>query len=209
MADGEKNYVMNIALALILIATAGLLVYATKDWFLTESQKTVQMSSTTSFASFDESIMKNGMASKANIGNLGSQHIHADFKVFVNGHSIDFAENKYYMKSGFLHLDDNQNKQDASGVLHIHATGVPLWIFFRSIGMDFNKDCITLETQQKFCNDGNKKLKFFINGKENNDFENYVFKDLDKILISYGDENEEQIRNQLNSITNFASLHSK
>ena len=47
------------------------------------------------------------------------------------------------------------------------------------------------------------------NGKESNEFENCVFKDLDKILISYGNENEEQIKNQINSITNFASLHSK
>lgn len=149
------------------------------------------------------------MNPESQIGILGSQHLHADFKVYVNGKPINFANSGYYMKSSFLHLDDNQNKEDAAGVLHMHATGVPLWIFFKSIGMDFNKDCITLENKEKFCNDGNKKLKFFVNGKENNEFQNYVFKEMDKILISYGGENLEQIQNQLSSITGFASLYSK
>lgn len=147
------------------------------------------------------------MDPNAKIGILGSQHIHADFKVFINGKTIDFSDNEYYMKSSFMHLDDNQNKQDASGVLHMHATGVPLWVFFKSIGMDFNKDCITLKNNEKFCNDGNKKLKFYVNGKPNSEFENYVFNNLDKILISYGNESEEEINKQSTSITDFAKLH--
>ena len=140
-------------------------------------------------------------------GILGSQHIHADFKVYINGKPIDFANSEYYMKSSFIHLDDSQNKEDASGVMHMHATGVPLWVFFKSIGMNFDKSCITQENNEKFCNDGNKKLKFFVNGKENNEFENYVFNDLDKILISYGDEID--LTQQLNYIADFAKLHSK
>ena len=147
------------------------------------------------------------MDANAKIGILGSQHIHADWKSYVNGNPLNFADSKYYMKSSFLHVDDNQNKEDASGVLHMHATGIPLWIFFKSIDMDFNKDCITLENQEKFCNDGNKKFKFFVNGKESNEFENYVFNNLDKILISYGNNSEEEIKNQLNSIADFAKLH--
>ena len=141
-------------------------------------------------------------------GVLGSQHIHADFKIFINNKQIDFADNKYYMKSSFIHLDDNQNKKDAFGVLHMHATLVPLWIFFKSVGMNFNKDCITLENKEKFCNENDKKIKLFLNGKENNEFENYVFNDLDKILISYGNENQQEIQQQLSSITDFAKLHS-
>ena len=147
------------------------------------------------------------MGPDSKTGILGSQHIHADLKFYVNGKSFNFADDKSYMKSSFIHLDNQQNKDDAGGVLHMHATGVPLWIFFKSIGMDFNKECITLDNKEKICNDVNKKLKLFINGKENNEFENYVFKDLDKILISYGDESKEEIKNQLNSITDFAKLH--
>lgn len=38
-----------------------------------------------------------------------------------------------------------------------------------------------------------------------NEFENYVFNDLDKILISYG--NEDELKNQFASITGFAKNH--
>ena len=89
----------------------------------------------------------------------------------------------------------------------MHATGVPLWIFFESVGMRFDSNCIALENKEKFCNENNKKLKFFVNGKESNEFDNYVFNDLDKVLISYGDESEEELKNQLASITDFSKLH--
>ena len=145
------------------------------------------------------------MDSKSTIGILGSAHIHADFKVYVNEEPIDFAKLNYYMKSSFIHVDDNQNKEDASGTLHMHATGVPLWIFFRSVGTDFDKNCLTLLNQEKFCNDGKNILKFYVNGKPNEKWGNYAFNDLDKILISYG--NETDLTQQLNSITDFAKNH--
>ena len=155
------------------------------------------------------------MDQNAKIGILGSQHIHADWKVYIDGEALDFSDKSHIERmqnkqpvSSFIHVDSGAPAPEKTGdVLHIHATGVPLWIFFKSVGMDFNKECVTLENKEKFCNDGNKKLRFFVNGKENNEFENYVFNDLDKILISYDNENEEEIKNQLASITDFAKLH--
>ncbi len=155
----------------------------------------------------DSGQLECSMDPNAKIGILGSQHTHADFKIHINGASVNFYNPNNYMKSSFIHLDDNQNKEDAGGVLHMHANEVPLWIFFKSIEMDFSKDCVALKDKQKFCNNGDKRLKFFVNGKENKEFENYIFKDLDKILISYGNENEEEIKTQLASITDFAKLH--
>ena len=155
------------------------------------------------------------MDPNAKIGILGSQHIHADWKVYVNGKQLDFLDKSHMERmrnnqpvSSFIHVDSGAPAPEKTGnILHMHATGIPLWIFFKSIGMNFDKDCITLENKEKFCNYGNKKLKFFVNGKENNEFENYVFNNLDKILISYGNENQEEIKNQLNSIADFAKLH--
>ena len=155
------------------------------------------------------------MGVNSQIGVLGSQHIHADWKIYINGKQLDFSDKSHMERmrnnmpvSSFIHVDSGAPAPEKTGdVLHMHASGVPLWIFFKSVGMDFNNGCITLENKEKFCNESNKKLKFFVNGKENNDFENYVFNDLDKILISYGDESEEEIKNQLAEITDFAKLH--
>jgi len=163
----------------------------------------------------DSGQLQCNMDSSSTIGILGSQHIHSDWKIYINGKTLDLSDKSHMERmrsnlpvSSFIHVDSDAPAPEKTGdVLHMHAEGVPLWIFFNSIGMDFNKDCITLENKEKFCKDSNKKLKFFVNGKESNEFENYVFNDLDKILISYGNENEEEIRTQLNSITDFAKIH--
>ena len=163
----------------------------------------------------DSGQLQCNMDSSSTIGILGSQHIHADWKIYIDGKALDLSDKSHMERmrsnlpvSSFIHVDSGAPAPEKTGdVIHMHAKGVPLWIFFDSVGMDFNKDCLTLENEEKLCNDGNKKLRFFVNGKENNEFENYVFKDLDKILISYGNEKGEEIRTQLNSITGFAKIH--
>ncbi len=156
------------------------------------------------------------MDSKSTIGILGSQHIHADWKVYINGKalddtileplSMDMSKMDNSITSSFIHLDKGAPAPEKTGdTLHMHATGMPLWIFFRSIGMDFNKNCLTMAGGQKFCNDGKNTLKFYVNGKSSSEWENYVFKDLDRILISYGEETN--LRSQLDSITYFAKNH--
>jgi len=155
------------------------------------------------------------MGINAQMGVLGSQHIHADWKIYIDGKQLDFSAKAHMERmqnnlpvSSFIHVDSGAPMPEKTGdIIHMHATGIPLWVFFNSIGMDFNKDCITLENKEKFCNQENAKLKFYVNGKTNNEFENYVFNDLDKILISYGDESEEEAKNQLVSITDFARIH--
>ncbi len=163
----------------------------------------------------DSGQLQCNMDSSSTIGTLGSQHIHADWKIYINGKPLGFSDKSHMERmksnqpvSSFIHVDSGAPAPEKTGdVIHMHATGIPLWIFFKSIGIEFNKDCITLENKEKFCNDNNKKLKFFVNGNQNDKFEDYVFNDLDKILISYGDESEEEIKNQFAEITDFAKIH--
>ncbi len=153
------------------------------------------------------------MDSRSTIGILGSQHMHADWKVYINGEQIDFSDKAHMDRmrkelsvSSFIHVDSGNPPPEKTGdVIHMHATGVPLWIFFDSIGMNLSKECLVLDNGKKFCNDDKNTLKFYVNEKSNNQYENYVFKDLDKILISYGSETD--LTQQFNSITNFAKNH--
>ena len=154
------------------------------------------------------------MDSHSTIGILDSQHIHSDFKVYVNGKALDFSDKAHMERmqanlpvSSFVHVDSGSPAPEKTGdILHMHATGVPLWIFFDSIGMEFDKNCLTLDTGEKYCNNAEKSLKFYVNGQLNNEYENYISEDLDKILISYGNVNED-VTEQLNSITDFAKIH--
>ncbi|MBI3027027.1 hypothetical protein HYY70_02845 [Candidatus Woesearchaeota archaeon] len=136
------------------------------------------------------------------IGHLGSTHLHADIKVYINGQAIDFSQSKYQLKNSLIHFEDK-----IGDVAHTHATGLTLGHLFKSIGIYFNNECINIEGKN-YCNENSKRLKFYVNGKINNEFDNRLIADLDKYLISYGDENESEIQNQLNSITNLAPRYS-
>lgn len=140
---------------------------------------------------------------------LGTAHNHVDITVFINSRQYDFAKPEYYMRSSFLHVDNNQNIKDAGSVLHMHATGVPLGWFFESLGMKLTKDSFTLIGGKVLKNGNGNTLKFYLNGKKVDELENYVFQPLDKILISFGPENDPDIQAQINSVPDFAKDHQK
>ncbi len=143
------------------------------------------------------------MVPGAKFGVLGSAHIHANFKVFLNGKEFDFGQQKYAVKSRFMHVE-NDVPEEFGKLLHIHATGMPLWLFFESLGMKLSKDCFELDTGENFCSNSDNSLNFYVNGQPSNEFQDYVPKDKDKILISlYGNETND-IGKQLESITNYS-----
>ncbi|MDO8634283.1 MAG: hypothetical protein Q7K34_03240 [archaeon] len=138
----------------------------------------------------------------------GEFHEHADFKVILDGKEIDFALPKYMtteeqILSSFVHLHDGDGK-----VLHTHAKGVTLGVFFESLGMKFSKECFVLDRGEQFCNGNGKTLKLFVNGKLNQEFENYEPQDLDRILVTFGDETEDEIEQQINSVSDNACIQS-
>jgi len=135
----------------------------------------------------------------AGVGSIGSTHEHADFKVYINGNTIDFSQQKYQVASPYIHVEDGNGN-----LIHVHATGETIGFFFDTLGMKFNSTCFVLDTGEEFCNQDDRTLKFYVNDFTNNDFEKYLLKDLDQILISYGNETEEQIQSQLDSITDDA-----
>ena len=146
----------------------------------------------------DSGELQCSMGSKSQIGKLGSQHIHADWKVYINGKALDenflaplamdMSKMDNEKTSSFIHLDSGAPDPEKTGdLLHMHATGIPLWIFFKSIDLELPNG-----------------VKAYVNGKEILDYQNYVFNDLDKILITDGTGD---LKEQLDLITDFAKNH--
>ncbi len=136
------------------------------------------------------------------IGSLKSTHIHADVKVYINGKAIDFSQRKYQLTTSFIHFEEG-----IGDVVHIHATGLTVGHLLKSLGMDINNNCILYEGEN-YCNENNKKLRFYVNGQPNNEFSNYIMQDLDKVLVYYGSENQAEIQKQIDSVTNLAAKYS-
>ena len=134
-------------------------------------------------------------------------HEHADFKVYLYGEQYNFSQEKHMSGNG-THLSEDVHLHDMDGeVMHKHANGVTLGTFFTSLKMIFNSTCFVLDNSTSYCNDGDKQIKLYVNSIKTLEYEKYEFKDLDKILITYGDESG--IKNQLDSITGRACIYSE
>jgi hypothetical protein len=115
-------------------------------------------------------------------GVLGSAHVHAAFAVKLNGTKLDFSDNKYQVKSRYMHVENGDGD-----TLHRHATGVPVAEFFKSIKMNVTDSCFTDNNGTKYCSNGKENLEFYVNGNKTKSIADYVFNDDDRILIEYGD----------------------
>lgn len=136
------------------------------------------------------------------IGPLRSAHLHADVKVYINGKAVDFSQRKYQLTTDFIHFEEG-----IGDVTHTHATGLTLGHLLNSVGIKLGDGCINFEGND-YCNGNNKTIKLYINGKPNGELSSYEIRDLDRLLVSYGDEGEEAIKKQLDSVTNLAQKYS-
>lgn len=140
---------------------------------------------------------------------LGDVHNHADLKVYINNVPFNFAQEKYMSGkeqalNNFMHFHDMDGE-----VVHQHMSTIKLKDFFSSLGMQLGNDCFVTDEGKRYCNEGDKTLKMFVNGTRQNDIETYEFKDLDRILITYGNDDETTIQKQIASVTDKACIQSQ
>ena len=142
------------------------------------------------------------------IGIVGDVHHHADFALYINGEQYDFAQEKYMSTenkslSNFAHFHDMNGK-----VIHKHAERVTLGFFLETLGLKLNDTCLMLDDGTSYCNEGNTELKMYVDGKHNDEFAEYEIQDEDKILLSYGHESEQELQEQVRSVTDEACIYS-
>ena len=125
----------------------------------------------------------------AKYGALGSAHEHAALLINLNGTNLDLALETY---NGTL---------DGT-TIHKHSSNVPISEFLKSIRMDASNGCFITDSNQRFCDNDQYKLKFYVNGNQTKDIMSYVINDDDRILITYGKENTTEINRQLQELNN-------
>lgn len=118
-------------------------------------------------------------ASTPRIGPLNSAHWHAEWTVSIEGEPVFLQDRKYQLRDKFVHMESGES------TIHKHATGVTMGYFLKTLGWKFSLDCLQLDYGSAYCNDGQKQVKFLVNGKANSDFDRYDIKDGDTIEIKY------------------------
>ena len=145
----------------------------------------------------DVSTADNSVDTIVGVGPLGSEHSHAAILVKILGDSFDFSIPAYQIKSSWIHFEG----RDGS-TIHKHATGATLGFLFDTLGLGLDDQCYAFQDGRKFCTSEEYSLKFYINSQRVNDIRNYEVQDGDRILISYGNETQHEINQQLAELYN-------
>jgi len=66
--------------------------------------------------------------------------------------------------------------------------------------MELSSQCLTTGTGQTFCSNGTQTLKFYINGEFDSDALDREINEGDRLLVSYGNESDSQVTEQLQQI---------
>ncbi len=142
------------------------------------------------FLTMDQSSTPGG---PENVGQLGSEHTHANILVKIFGDTFDFSAPAYQIKSAWIHFEGNDGT-----TIHKHATGVTLGYLFETLNIGLTDECYEFpDRSRSFCSEDENTLKFYINGEKVVGVLDYVFTDGDKLLISFGSETPEEIESQL------------
>ena len=108
-------------------------------------------------------------------------HWHPHLTIEINGKTQEIPENV-----GMVPRELPIHTHEKDGIIHLEFTGLvkkddlKLGEFFRIWGETFNKDCIFDK-----CSGPEGELLMLVDGKENNDFENYIMGDGDEIEIIF------------------------
>ena len=147
---------------------------------------------------FIERSAVNPLSGPPGAGKLGDEHEHAGILVRIHGDKFDFSLPPYQVKSPYIHFEAGDGS-----TIHRHASGVNLGFLFDTIRINLTDECFVFpdgKPEHTFCTDDKYSLKFYINHQKVNGIRDYVLDDDDKILISYGNQNQTQIEDQIREL---------
>jgi tetratricopeptide (TPR) repeat protein len=119
----------------------------------------------------------------------------AAIMTMIYGQQFDYSSPAYQTRDPLIYFS-NDNGQTIHRIAHNQTLGS----LFDSLNIGFTDTCFTFSDKRSFCTNVTYSLKFFINHQQVSDLRNYVTNDNDRILISYGNENDTQIQEQLRMV---------
>ncbi len=129
-------------------------------------------------------------------GSLGSEHVHATILTKLHGDTFSYSGPGYQIKNSYQHFEAGDGS-----IIHRHATGVMMGWLFETIKIGLDEECFSYKAsaggERKFCTNEEFSLKFYVNHEPVDNLTEMVFEDGDRILISYGGEDQTQIDDQL------------
>lgn len=119
----------------------------------------------------------------------------ASFAIFTRGTFRDFAAEMYHNLSEYVYIEAiNPN------IVRVKKANTTWDDFFKTLPFKLTNECLTTGTKQTFCTNDKEKLKFYLNGRQDQGALDRVINLGDELLISYGDESGAEISRQLQRV---------
>jgi hypothetical protein len=146
-------------------------------------------------------------------------HQHADFALFIRGKQFDFSQPQFVSVEGKELSENAHIHAPRFTVVHVHRESTSWDEFLTSIGIklsdpsylgvDASRTCMTVSGGEKLCNTASETWKFYVNGVKVDGLANTTIHDLDRVLMSYGSETEQQVLAQDAQVTDQACIPSE
>ncbi|MBM3945603.1 MAG: hypothetical protein FJ317_08985 [SAR202 cluster bacterium] len=146
------------------------------------------------------------------------QHVHADFSLVVRGQRFDFNKPEFVSTEEKHLSEDVHIHAPRYTVVHSHRFGVTWDEFFRSLGFRLSDPtngardtqvCMTFPDGTKLCNSDRETWKFVVNGVRIDGVANLDIQDLNRVLISYGSEDDTALIAQYAKVSDEACIPSE
>lgn len=143
-------------------------------------------------------------------------HYHANFAIFANGERIDLSGDEYMEEVGActvsegvlpterVHLHNNN-----PGVVHVHHEGVTWGHLLTNLGFGLGDEYLVMDDGRILAEGEDRTLKFILNGGPELSVHNQLIRSGDRLLISYGSENEEVLRSQFPAVASNAEEYNQ
>lgn len=142
-------------------------------------------------------------------------HYHANFALYINGErdlfdSFVFYEEvsactKEYVSSpkSRVHMHDNKND-----LVHVHDNAVTWGHFFSNLGYTL-ADGVLIRSGNVYSETSSLKFSYILNGQRVSSISDKLINSGDTLLISYGSESDESIKQKYSQISNDSLVYNE
>lgn len=137
-------------------------------------------------------------------------HYHANFALYIYGQRDEFKSFTFYEEIAACANDAHDNPKSRghmhsqnSSLVHVHAHGVTWGHFLANLGYGLTNESIKTD-KAVFVSEGDNKLSFVLNGKNELSIANRVIGSEDRLLINYGNDNSDTLKQRFDQIASDA-----
>ncbi len=136
-------------------------------------------------------------------------HWHADFALYIRGVRFDFDNARFVSDEDAERSENAHIHPPRFHTVHVHREGTTWREFFDSLGFELTATCLTLPGGERLCTSATERLSFILNGVRLDSLAFQDITDIDRALISFGSESEEELWRQYEQVTDEACIISR